>query len=163
MIEYKEIYGYKVSKCGVVIGRRGKPLSSHDNGRGYLIVGVMVNGKNSSKAVHRLVAEAWLENPDNLEEVNHIDCDKLNNHVSNLEWCTRGYNIEYTYKNNGRSATGTNNARCKVDENIVREVCKLLVDGKSSAEIRDLGYSYGMVRNIKRRENWTHISEDYVW
>lgn len=54
------------------------------------------HGGKKLKAVHRLVAEAFLPNPDDLPEVNHIDENPANNAVSNLEWCTRQYNIEYS-------------------------------------------------------------------
>lgn len=48
------------------------------------------------KSVHRLVAEAFIPNPDNLPEVNHKDENGLNNSVDNLEWCSHQYNIEYS-------------------------------------------------------------------
>lgn len=162
-MEYREIYGLKVSKCGVVIGRRGKPLKPSDNGRGYLIVSVRIDGKHTSKGVHRLVAEAWIENPEDLEEVNHKDCDRYNNHMDNLEWVTHGDNIAYSFETEGRSATGENNARCKTAESDVIRICELLQQGLSAAQIRDEGFDYGRVRSIRARRNWTHISENYVW
>lgn len=162
-MEYREVEGYKVSKCGVILGRRGKPLTPTDNGKGYLIVKCFIGGKWTSKAVHRFVAEAWIENPNNLPEVNHKDCNRQNNSIDNLEWCTHSYNIEYSYDTKGRSATGENNARCKITEADARTICALLQDGLSSAEIRDKGFDYSVVRNIKRRSNWTHISQHYIW
>lgn len=54
------------------------------------------HGVYRTKYIHVLVAEYWLENPGNLPEVNHKDEDTSNNHVDNLEWCTRQYNIEYS-------------------------------------------------------------------
>ena len=71
-------------------GLRGK------NGHYYKFV-ILSNGEVvERKAVHRLVAEAFLPNPDNLPEVNHKDENRLNNHVENLEWCTREYNAGYS-------------------------------------------------------------------
>lgn len=162
-MEFREIDGYKVSKCGVILGRRGLPLTPNDNGKGYLIVKVCIDGKWTSKAVHRFVAEAWIDNPENLPEVNHKDCNRQNNKINNLEWCTHSYNIEYSYDTAGRSALGENNARCKTDEAEVIEICELLQSGLSAAQVRDKGHDYRLVRAIKRRQNWSHISKDYSW
>lgn len=162
-MEFREVEGYRVSMCGVILGRRGRPLKAYDNGKGYLIVSVTIGGKHTSKAVHRFVAEAWVANPDGLEEINHIDCDRQNNSIDNLEWCTHSYNIEHSYNTLGRSALGENNARCLTTEMEVREICKLLQLGNTAAKVRDLGYPYCMVRKIKGRNNWQHISKQYIW
>ena len=63
---------------------------------GYQIVRIHDNGRETSKKVHRLVAETFLSNPDNLPEVNHIDEDKTNNSVTNLQWCTRKQNCQHS-------------------------------------------------------------------
>jgi hypothetical protein len=164
-MEFRDLYGYSVSKCGVVIGKRGRARKPSDNGRGYLILTLQVGGKSVTKAVHRLVAEAWVANPDpyNLVEVNHIDCNRYNNNADNLEWVTHGYNIEYSYTTKGRSATGENNVRCTITEVEVRQICGLLQDGLSAAQVRDAGFDYARVRAIKRRTNWNHISDGYSW
>ena len=65
------------------------------NKDGYFVVGLHKNGIESKFLVHRLVAQAFLNNPLNLPEVNHKDENKQNNVVSNLEWCTRVYNVNY--------------------------------------------------------------------
>jgi len=77
---------------------KGKILKQHCNENGYLYVSFRVNGKSISKRVHRLVAEAFLPNSDNLPEINHKDNSPLNNDVSNLEWCTHKYNMQYREK-----------------------------------------------------------------
>ena len=66
---------------------------------------VPLTGTNHIKKyylVHRLVAEAFIPNPDNLPEVNHKDSNKANNNIKNLEWCSRTYNIKYGYENGER-------------------------------------------------------------
>lgn len=65
---------------------------------GYLSVGLSKNNTQKTKTVHRLVAEAFIPNPNNLEMVNHRDEDRTNNHVENLEWCTRAYNQLHSLK-----------------------------------------------------------------
>lgn len=62
---------------------------------GYQIVSLYKNKKRKMKYVHRLVAEAFISNPNNLPMINHKDEDKINNIVNNLEWCTAAYNMEY--------------------------------------------------------------------
>lgn len=78
--------------------KKGRVLKQRDNGNGYLRLGFHVNGKQVTKLVHRLVAQAFLPNHDNLPQVNHKDCNPSNNCVSNLEWCNNSYNQIYRDK-----------------------------------------------------------------
>lgn len=71
----------------------------------YLSVSLYKDGKSCTKAVHRLVAEAFIPNPLGLMQVNHKDEDKSNNSANNLEWCTCKYNINYGSGNSRRSTT----------------------------------------------------------
>lgn len=64
----------------------------------YRVFTVVENGKPKSKLFHRMIAEAWLPNPENKPQVNHIDHDKLNNNVANLEWVTAKENVAAMYK-----------------------------------------------------------------
>ncbi|WP_333604407.1 NUMOD4 domain-containing protein [Lactobacillus acetotolerans] len=77
---------------------KGRVLKPRDNGIGYLQVGIKVNGKQTMKLIHRLVAQNFLPNPDNLPQVNHKDCNPQNNSVKNLEWCDNSYNQKYKNK-----------------------------------------------------------------
>lgn len=65
----------------------------------YYCVDLLKNGKRRKSLIHRLVADAFIPNPENLLFVNHKDENKLNNNVSNLEWCTKEYNINYGSRN----------------------------------------------------------------
>lgn len=162
-MQYVDYFGYKVYENGIIIGRRGKPMKAVDNGRGYLIVSLYLNGKITTKAVHVLVAECFVPNQYNLPEVDHKWPDKKNNHKDNLQWVTRGKNIENAYELNCRSASGEKNANSKLTEVQVKEICQLLQEGFSQASIRDRGYPYATVRAIKQRRQWTHVSETYCW
>ena len=90
---------YQVSNLGRVKSIKfGKEiiLKQHINIKGgYYYVCLLKNGKHKNYYVHRLVAEAFLPNTDNLPQVNHKDENKLNNSVDNLEWCTNEYNHNY--------------------------------------------------------------------
>ena len=66
----------------------------HDT-NGYLMVNLHKDGKQQTKRVHKLVAEAFIDNPNNYTQINHIDENKENNNVNNLEWCTIAYNNNY--------------------------------------------------------------------
>ena len=74
---------------------KGRILNLHTGTGGYLFVGLSSNGNEKNYLVHRMVAQAFIPNPDNLPQVNHKDEDKTNNNVDNLEWCDREYNINY--------------------------------------------------------------------
>ena len=74
---------------------------------GYMQVGLRKNGKFYSKTVHRLVAQAFIPKPDNKPEVNHIDEDKTNNHVSNLEWMSHKENLNHGSRNERASKTNS--------------------------------------------------------
>lgn len=88
---------YEVSNKGRVrnihTGLIRKPT---DNRTGYLQIGLSSQGIQKHFYVHRLVAAAFIDNPDGLPEVNHKDENKLNNEATNLEWCTRQYNVDYS-------------------------------------------------------------------
>ena len=72
-----------------------KILKARKNNNGYLYVKLCKDGKGKMYTVHKLVATAFCDNPHGFKEVNHIDENKSNNVVSNLEWCSRSYNNTY--------------------------------------------------------------------
>lgn len=97
--EWRDIKGYeneyRVSNMGRVmslLGKKPRILKPSKNKRGYLKVQLHCN---NDKRVHRLVAEAFIDNPNNYREVNHKDENPCNNRVDNLEWCTHKYNLNY--------------------------------------------------------------------
>lgn len=93
---WKEIKGfqnYEISDKGQVKNKKtGKILKGSFDKDGYLLAYLYINGKAKAKKIHRLVAEAFIPNPENKPEVNHIDEDKKNNRVENLNWMTRSEN-----------------------------------------------------------------------
>lgn len=95
---------YSASYDGRIYSEKRKIyLKPADDGHGYLKVSLCKNGVQKSYQVHRLVAMTWIPNPDNLSCVNHKNEIKTDNRVSNLEWCTYEYNINYG-SHNERSA-----------------------------------------------------------
>lgn len=130
---------YQVSDDGRVYKIDGTELNYHYVTRGYKTVSLCKDKRTHTKLVHRLVAEAFIPNPDNLPQVNHKDEDKENNTVSNLEWCTNYYNIHYGTGNEKRRASGLKGA-------IKRGECKeviCLADGKRYYSISEAARHYG--------------------
>ena len=100
--EWKDIPhfdGFQVSNDGRVRNKHGRVLKGSINNNGYQMVHLRTKDKNKLCTVHRLVAEAFIPNPDNLPQINHKDENKLNNEVNNLEWCTSKYNANYGTRN----------------------------------------------------------------
>lgn len=99
---WKDVVGfesyYQVSSHGNVMSKRTQKVLAHAVRDGYHRVRVSVNGKKSYLSVNRLVATAFLKNPENKPIVNHIDGVKTNNHIKNLEWATCTENNIHAYE-----------------------------------------------------------------
>ena len=148
MEEWKDIKGYEgiyqVSNEGRVRSvRKQKLMKPKTDKKGYKVIQFSVNGKRRAFKVNRLVAQAFIENPNNLPCTNHKDCNPANNRVENLEWC------DYTYNNH--YASRIEKARIKMFNNpkISREVYKYTLDGDLIAKYpsaneaqRDIGINY---------------------
>lgn len=87
-----------IRKNGSKLPVKGRVMKQYDNGKGYMLVKFRINNKTIGLRVHRIVATCFIPNPNNLPEVNHIDCNRANNAVSNLEWCTHQENVSYRNK-----------------------------------------------------------------
>ena len=107
---WKDIEGYEgiyqVSNLGMVKRvTTGRILKSGKNRGGYLYVNLCKQRLVSNKRIHRLVAQAFIPNPENKSDINHIDEDKTNNTVTNLEWTTRKENLNHGTHNDRVSKT----------------------------------------------------------
>lgn len=128
---WKKIEGYedlyKVSSFGRIYGvKRKRLMKCQENHNGYLRVTLCKDGKIKPFFVHRLVAQAFIPNPDNLPQVNHKDENKLNNSVENLEWCTQIYNSNY----------GTGVERCAKQK--MKMICQFSLDGEFIQEWKSI-------------------------
>lgn len=87
--EIKDFESYKISNLGKVINKNGQELKHRTlAGRGYKQVTLWDGKRHHKKYIHRLLAEAFIPNPNKYRTVNHINGDKLDNTLSNLEWCS---------------------------------------------------------------------------
>lgn len=151
----RSISHWRKSKANSMAWHKGKILKSHRNNSGYLRVGLQCNAKTYIVLIHRLVAEAFIPNPNNLPEINHLDENKNNNNVSNLEWSTASHNINW----------GTRNER--VASKMERPIVMIRLSDnketvfKSITEARKLGFSPG---NDLYRKNKKNIRYDgFCW
>ena len=150
-----------------VKGRVLKPSKDTD---GYLHVALYKDCNVKWCTVHRLVAQAFIPNPENLPQINHIDENKQNNCVENLEWCSYAYNINHGTRNERVAETMTNGKLSK-------KVLQLTLDGKivrewlSTAECHRNGFDsgvvskccnnkYGLQGNVYKGYRWMY-AEDY--
>ena len=156
---WKDVKGYeglyKVSNYGRVksLFRYKKILKPIIQTNGYFWVYLCKPLKKFF--IHRLVAEAFIPNPDNLPQVNHKDEDKTNNHVDNLEWCTNKYNSNY----------GSRNER--VRKSLSKKVYQYTLDGEFVKEWESInecarnGFNQGNISSCCRGERKTH--KGYKW
>lgn len=119
--EIKGYEGYEVSNTGKVRGKNVNELKPRSNGNYYFIT-LSNNGDKRNFYIHRLVAIAFLPNPDCLPQVNHKDENTYNNSVDNLEWCTNQYNQHYskTYLK-GAEASKKKVLQYDMNNNLIKE------------------------------------------
>ena len=153
--KYKKIF---VSNYGRVKGKSGKLLKQQISPTGYFVICIKPNGrKEKAKClkVHRLVARAFLENPNNLPVVNHKDANKLNNNIENLEWCTYKQNAIHA-KENGllKAKAGCYHYLSKLKNDDVVWIRENYIPRDKNFGVRALAKKYGMSHcNISRIVN----------
>lgn len=145
---------YEITKEGKIISLKNNKryeIKGYIDKYGYRRVLLHVNGTRLKFFVHRLVANKFITNPNNKPQVNHIDGNKLNNNVSNLEWCTPKENIQHAIK------TGLRVRKGKVNINEVKEIRKLF-NNKSMKEIAEMyNVSVSCIKHIHANHTWTNI------
>lgn len=133
---------------------KGRILKLNDNGRGYLRAHLCLNNKIKNFLVHRLVAQAFIPNPDNLPEVNHINEDKTNNRVDNLEFCNHKYNVNY--------GTRTDRMRdTKIKNGYWSGLSKEEYNKKWYQENKEKRREYNQENKEKRREYWEKWHQEH--
>lgn len=147
-----------ISRCGFRI-YKAKIRSQQDNGNGYKQCSVQIKRKRYIEYTHRLVAKYFLSNPENKHEVNHIDADKSNNSVSNLEWCTLKENRLHAIKN-GLINKGEKSYMSKLTDNDVLRIKRLFrinPDFNKCQIARKLNVSDSTIHDIVKNRTWKHI------
>lgn len=157
---------YDINNKKIIYENKIKIIKGQDTKKGYLLVRLYKNNCYTIKSIHRLVAEAFIPNPDNLPQVNHKDENVANNIVSNLEWCTNEYNINYgsRLKRVSESMKGKNNKSvCQYDMNgnLIKTFDSITIAGKE-LNISDSGISQCCKNKLKSFHNyiWKYKGDD---
>lgn len=136
---------YEVSNLGRVRSFARKDcilLTADCHKNGYLFVKLTMNGKSKSQSIHRLVASAFIPNPNGFPQVNHKDENRQNNSVINLEWCTAKYNLAY-----GNARKKVVEKRAKPCAGIWKDGTIKIFDSCSEAE-RQTGINHGYISRV---------------
>lgn len=156
----RSVDGFVVRSNGKPYFRKSKQLKTYIPTNGYEQGAASVNKKLQNYKIHRLVAEAFIPNPLNKEEVNHIDGNKLNNNVSNLEWCTRQENIAHSIENKlqtpFKGEEVGNSILKEADVLYIRQNYKpRILTRKSLAEM--FGVKECTIKDVLSRRSWKHL------
>lgn len=158
---WKKIKGYPdyyVSNFGRVksyYGRtNGEVLQGHLVNSGYKTVALYTAPKTSTrKSIHRLVAEAFIPNPENKPQVNHIDGDRFNNAVTNLEWVTCSENTQHAYDKELESK-GEGRYNAKLTWDIVNEIRENPEGRRPIHFARKYGVSKSLITRVRKYKTW---------
>lgn len=164
--EIKDFPMYEVSNQGNVRNKETLKLRKPQINQGYVWMLLSEgSGKPKGRAVHRLVAQAFIENPENKAEVNHKNLDKTDNRAENLEWCTRQENLAHarTYlpqmrpENLSLANRGEGHPQSKLTEEAVKAIFRNY-PSKTQKEIADaFGVSPNTVQRLLSGNGWEHI------
>lgn len=144
---------------GIINHYKEKLLKPTTESSGYLVVKLQVGKKAIAKKIHRLVAETFIQNPNNLPCVNHKDENRQNNCVNNLEWCTYKENANHGTRNERlRVASGIRVAQYTLDGKLVR-----IWDSISQASCYFGCKSTSSIRRVCKKEKGRHSYKGFVW
>lgn len=133
-----------------------------DSRNRYYLVDLCKDGVKTTHILHRLIAKTFLDNPYNLPQVNHIDGNKHNNDVTNLEWCTPSYNMKHAIRMGlkiDKGLKGVDNGRCKLTELDVSLIRKRYNEGESISNIsKDYIHLQETTSKNPYKASWSMIS-----
>ena len=158
-----KLTNYEVNEYGDVRNTRNCHITKPRIKTGYLCTNISINGKQRMIRTHRLVAQAF--KPMRYKDqdfVNHIDGDKLNNHISNLEWVTPKENIDHA-RETGLMSLGEQRSNSKYSEKLIRKICKDIE--KNKLTINEIAKKHNVPRsllyNIYFGDLWNSVKKDY--
>lgn len=164
--QVRSVDRYYINSLGKRFFLKGKILSLSDNGRGYLKTVLKKDNKESTKYIHRLVAEAFILNVDGLPAVNHKDEDKTNNNVENLEWCDNRYNDNYGTRNKRVIETKIERGfldpeLCYLSKKEHNRLAMIKYREKNKEKMKDYAREYSKKYREKHKEKMREYSREY--
>lgn len=156
----RSIHSILIRSNGRPHTRKSKILKPALNRSGYFAGSVCVNKKMIPYTIHRLVAENFIDNPNNKLEVNHKNGIKIDNRVENLEWVTRQENMNHAYENGlVRILKGSNIGTSVLNEEQVKEIRKKFIPRVYSRIklAKEYNVSEATIKDILYRRTWLHI------
>ena len=172
---------YKIGSDGSLINSTGKKAKFFCSNTGYYRINlVLKNHLHQNFSIHRLVAEYFIPNPDNLPVVNHLDGNKLNNDYTNLEWTTYSGNWYHALRTlKSITNIGETMWSAKYSVELVTDICELLaihpyksneiiqilhlVDDPTDKYSKEYFCMKKLIKNIRQRRCWKLVSESYIW
>lgn len=123
----------------------------------YFICWTYEDGRRGRRSVHRIMAEAFISNPLDLPCVNHIDGNRNNNSITNLEWCTHKHNTDHSIIIGLQNPKGETNANSKLTEDQARAIKYSHSELSQQAVAKMYNVSKTIVKWIRSGERWSHI------
>jgi len=157
--KFKNLY---LAQNGEVYNKdTGRYIKGFTNSNGYRLVFVSNLGK--SYRLHRLMAETYLPDCEFYGlDVNHKDGDKLNNHIDNLEWCTRSHNIRHAHDTGLNNCHGENHHSSVYTEEFIHEICKKMEEGYRNIDlVNEYKVDKDFLSHIRRGSLWVRVSSQY--
>lgn len=151
---YGNVWSFKKSKEIILKPQRMK--------NGYRTIGLKKNGIGKTFLIHRLVAIAFIDNPENKPEVNHINGNKNDNTVSNLEWVTHSENMTHGFENGLIDLNGENQVNSKLKEKDIQEIILLRKQKWTCKQIsKKIGVSSAHINRILNNKRWKYLNNSF--
>ena len=153
-----KINSYRITESGKIWSdRHSKFLTDKIANTGYGMIEYYIDGIRKRRNIHRILAELFIPNPENKPEVNHIDGNKLNNSLSNLEWVTHAENMQHANRTGliKNRLNGSDVHFAKLNEQKVKEIRQSPLSARKLSKI--YGIAHQNIRQIKIGKTWAHV------